>query len=284
MNSTESKKRCALYLRVSGGPGQTTDNQRPELLQLARARGLDIVAVYDEVGSAVKQRAAYDKMTLAAHRGEFDVLLVWSLDRFGRSMVGNLQAVLDLDHVGVQVVSVREPWLDTSSPVRSLLVAIFSWVAGARAPPPDREDQGRARPCPPRWEEDRQAPGHRRSGRGSGSPSAGAVAGGGSQEARDREEHPPPRPPQTYDGFDDDPESVPFERLRRDRSSGHLRASEGRVITVPQPNGFDTWLPPRADTFRQACRGSTQQGTPRHEPSPHPAGALAPCSSSGSCT
>jgi hypothetical protein len=36
--------------------------------------------------------------------------------------------VLDLDHVGVQVVSVREPWLDTSGPVRSLLVAIFSWV------------------------------------------------------------------------------------------------------------------------------------------------------------
>ena len=57
------------------------------------------------------------------------VLLVWSLDRFGRSMVGNLQAVLELDRIGVQVVSVREPWLDTGGPVRSLLIAIFSWVA-----------------------------------------------------------------------------------------------------------------------------------------------------------
>ena len=44
-------------------------------------------------------------------------------------MVGNLQAVLELDRIGVQVVSVREPWLDTGGPVRSLLIAIFSWVA-----------------------------------------------------------------------------------------------------------------------------------------------------------
>ncbi len=44
-------------------------------------------------------------------------------------MVGNLQDVLELDRLGVTVVSVRESWLDTGSPVRSLLVAIFSWVA-----------------------------------------------------------------------------------------------------------------------------------------------------------
>src|SRR5437899_10500821 len=37
--------------------------------------------------------------------------------------------VLELDRIGVQVVSVREPWLDTSGPVRSLLIAIFSWCA-----------------------------------------------------------------------------------------------------------------------------------------------------------
>jgi DNA invertase Pin-like site-specific DNA recombinase len=44
-------------------------------------------------------------------------------------MVGNLQAVIELDRIGVQVISVREQWLDTSGPVRSLLIAIFSWVA-----------------------------------------------------------------------------------------------------------------------------------------------------------
>jgi hypothetical protein len=44
-------------------------------------------------------------------------------------MVSNLQAVLDLDRCGVQVVSIREPWLDTGSAVRPLLIAIFGWVA-----------------------------------------------------------------------------------------------------------------------------------------------------------
>jgi len=59
----------------------------------------------------------------------FDVLLVWSLDRFGRSMAGNVNDALALDAVGVKIVSVREPWLDTGGPVRYLLLAIFSWVA-----------------------------------------------------------------------------------------------------------------------------------------------------------
>src|SRR5580692_1908213 len=71
----------------------------------------------------------YEQMLKDARRGKFDVLVIWALDRFGRSMVGNLQDVLELDRIGVQVVSVRETWLDTGSPVRTLLIAIFSWVA-----------------------------------------------------------------------------------------------------------------------------------------------------------
>jgi DNA invertase Pin-like site-specific DNA recombinase len=122
------KPRAALYLRVST-EGQATDNQRPELEQLARARGMRVVRVFEECASAVASRAQFGAMMAGAHAGQFDALLVWALDRFGRSMVGNMAAVLELDRLGVQVVSVREPWLDTSGPVRSLLVAIFSWVA-----------------------------------------------------------------------------------------------------------------------------------------------------------
>jgi hypothetical protein len=33
--------------------------------------------------------------------------------------------------VGVRVISVTEPWMDTSGPVRTLLIAIFSWVGGS---------------------------------------------------------------------------------------------------------------------------------------------------------
>jgi DNA invertase Pin-like site-specific DNA recombinase len=120
---------AALYLRVSTRE-QTTDNQRPELEQLAQARGYELVRVYEEqTSAAASSRPAFERMLRDAHRGAFHVILVWALDRFGRSMVGNLQAVLELDRRSVQVVSYREPWLDMGGPARGLLVAIFSWVA-----------------------------------------------------------------------------------------------------------------------------------------------------------
>jgi putative DNA-invertase from lambdoid prophage Rac len=115
---------AAVYLRVSSDR-QTVENQRPDVEQLARARGLEVAHVYEAAASAVKHRPRYEAMLKDAKRGKFGVLVVWALDRFGRSMVGNLQDVLELDRIGVQVVSVREPWLDTGGPVRTLLIAIF---------------------------------------------------------------------------------------------------------------------------------------------------------------
>ena len=122
--------RAAIYLRVSKSDGsQSTENQRPEVEQLARARGLDVVHVYEESASAAKHRPQHEAMLKDARRGKFAVIVIWAIDRLGRSLVGNLQDVLELDRVGVTVVSVRESWLDTGGPVRPLLVAIFSWVA-----------------------------------------------------------------------------------------------------------------------------------------------------------
>lgn len=120
--------KAAVYLRVSTDR-QTTANQRPEVEQLVAARGFEVVRVYEEEGSAAKKRPVFDRMIKAARRGEFSVLVIWAIDRFGRSMVGNLQDLLDLDRVGISVVSVKESWMDTAGPVRSLLIAIFSWAA-----------------------------------------------------------------------------------------------------------------------------------------------------------
>ena len=116
-------RRAAVYLRCSTDRGHT-DNQAPAVMQLARARGFEIAHVFDENVSAVKQRPEWTKLREAAHRGEFEAVVVFALDRLGRSMVGNLQEVLTLDRLGVAVVSVREPWLDMAGPVRELLIGI----------------------------------------------------------------------------------------------------------------------------------------------------------------
>lgn len=117
----------AVYLRVSTDR-QQTENQQPQVEQLARQRG-EIVARYEEAASSKKRRPEYERMLRDAKRGKFDVLVIWAIDRFGRSMVGNLQDITELDRIDVRVVSVCEPWMDTSGPTRPLLVAIFSWVA-----------------------------------------------------------------------------------------------------------------------------------------------------------
>lgn len=123
-----TQPRACIYTRTSTEE-QHTANQLTELEQLARKRGFEVVHTVEETMSAMKKRPGLDDAFQRAHRGEFDVFVVWALDRLGRSMTGNLAAVLELDRLGVQVISMREPWLDTGGPVRGLLVAICSWVA-----------------------------------------------------------------------------------------------------------------------------------------------------------
>ena len=85
--------------------------------------------MYEEVESAAKARPVLDRMLADVRAGRVHAVAVWALDRLHRSMAGAINTVLELDRLGVPVLSVREGWLDTSGPVRPLLVAIFGWVA-----------------------------------------------------------------------------------------------------------------------------------------------------------
>ncbi len=119
--------RAAVYLRVSSDR-QTIENQRDEVELLARARGYEAV-FYEETESAAKRRPVFDRMLTDVRVGKVQAVVIWAIDRLHRSMQGSINTVLELDRLGVRVLSVRESWLDTSGPVRPLLVAIFGWVA-----------------------------------------------------------------------------------------------------------------------------------------------------------
>ena len=127
---TTTMKRVAIYMRVSKSDGsQTVDNQRPECERAAALYG-SVVKVYEEqVSAGAVRRPAYDAMMADAKAGAFDVLVVWAIDRFGRSLLHNINDITALDALGVGLVSIREAWLNTVGPVRGLLIAIFSWVA-----------------------------------------------------------------------------------------------------------------------------------------------------------
>jgi len=139
-------KTCAVYLRISTDR-QTVENQAAEVRQLAVARGYEPV-VYEEVESAAKARPVLDRMLSDVRAGRVRAVAVWALDRLHRSMTGAINTVLELDRLGAPVLSVREGWLDTSGPVRPLLVAIFGWVAEQERTRREGTPLGRPRTSP----------------------------------------------------------------------------------------------------------------------------------------
>jgi DNA invertase Pin-like site-specific DNA recombinase len=126
--TSRRRPKTAVYFRVSTSL-QTAECQKPDVMALLTARGLTPDLIFEERASAVKFRPQFEKMMEAAENGEFTTLVIWALDRFGRSLAGNINDFMALDKMGVKVVSVREPWMDTTGPIRELLIAIFSWAA-----------------------------------------------------------------------------------------------------------------------------------------------------------
>ena len=80
-------------------------------------------------GSA--NRPEFQQMLKDARLRKFEVVYVWSLDRFSREGINNTLSYLKLlKSQGVSLKSMQEGWLDTSDDgMGELLIAIFSWVA-----------------------------------------------------------------------------------------------------------------------------------------------------------
>src|SRR5262249_58044672 len=80
--------KAAIYARVSTkNHGQDTDTQLLPLRQYAAARGLDIAQEYVDNGfsGSKDRRPQLDRLMKDAHQRRFDAVLVFKLDRFGRS-------------------------------------------------------------------------------------------------------------------------------------------------------------------------------------------------------
>ncbi len=122
------KRAAALYIRTSR-IDQHPENQLPELRKLAALRGLEVIDIFEEQISAVKERPAFERMQSLARMGAFNVVLVWAIDRLGRSMFDVVHTIRELDDHNCTIISVRENWLDTAGPLRQLLIAIFGWIA-----------------------------------------------------------------------------------------------------------------------------------------------------------
>lgn len=121
--------KAAIYLRVSTEK-QDAGNQEPALVALCNARGWGGAPVYSETASGAKERPTLDKLCERARRGEYAVIVVWSLDRLGRDLWEIIGRVRTLTAAGVRIVSLQDAWIEgADGPVRDLLLMVLAWVA-----------------------------------------------------------------------------------------------------------------------------------------------------------
>jgi putative DNA-invertase from lambdoid prophage Rac len=107
--------RVGLYARVSTHDQQTLPLQQSAMREYALRRGWSIVFQIDDIASGASDRPVRDEILLAAKRREIDLVLVWRLDRWGRSLVDLVNTMKELHSLGVGFVSLTEA-LDFTTP------------------------------------------------------------------------------------------------------------------------------------------------------------------------
>lgn len=120
----EKTKRVAVYLRVST-QDQSTDMQRDELLQFVENRGWILFQVYaDKATGTNGNRADLKQLMQDARLRRFDVVCVWKLDRFFRSLKDLLVTISEFQDLGVEFVALRDQ-IDLTTPVGRLTLQVL---------------------------------------------------------------------------------------------------------------------------------------------------------------
>jgi len=120
--------RAGLYARVSTQDQQTIPMQTRAMREYATRRGWRIALQVKEIGSGASQRERREQLLEAARRREIDVVLVWRLDRWGRSVTDLLATLQELEHLGVGFVSLTEA-LDLTTPAGRAMAGLLAVFA-----------------------------------------------------------------------------------------------------------------------------------------------------------
>ena len=93
------------YARVSTHEQQTLGLQHDAMAAYAQQRSWSIVTTVTEVGSGVSERRQREQLMRAARRREIDAIVVWRLDRWGRSLVDLISTLQELQDLDVGFIS-----------------------------------------------------------------------------------------------------------------------------------------------------------------------------------
>jgi len=104
--------------------------QTRELRQFAEARGWQIVGEYVDQGfsGAKDSRPELNRLMADARRRTYDIILVWKLDRFGRSLRHPVAALGEFEALGIAFVSLRDSF-DLTTPAGRLMFNVVASFA-----------------------------------------------------------------------------------------------------------------------------------------------------------
>jgi DNA invertase Pin-like site-specific DNA recombinase len=94
----------------------------------AERRGWTVAIIVEDVGSGVRDRPKREDLMRAARRRELDLILVWRLDRWGRSLVDLVTTLQELTALQVGFVSLSEA-LDLTTPSGRALAGMLAVFA-----------------------------------------------------------------------------------------------------------------------------------------------------------
>ena len=144
--------RAALYARVSTLDQQTLPMQMRAMRDYAANRGWTVAMQVKEVGSGAKEREQRQQLIDAARRREIDVVLVWRLDRWGRSLLDLVTTLQELIDLNIGFVSISEALDLTTSTGRAMagMLSVFAAFEHdiLRTRHPSRPRPRRPGPCP----------------------------------------------------------------------------------------------------------------------------------------
>jgi putative DNA-invertase from lambdoid prophage Rac len=121
-------KRAVIYARVSTHDQKTLPMQIEKCSKFASSRGWSVTMNVNEVGSGAIKRPERERLLSLCRRREIDIVIVWKLDRWGRSVSDIVSTLQELQELGIQFVSVTEALDFTTAMGRAMgnLLAVFS--------------------------------------------------------------------------------------------------------------------------------------------------------------
>ncbi|MCK5260794.1 MAG: recombinase family protein [Thermoplasmatales archaeon] len=120
--------KVAIYVRVSK-EDQHPENQIYELEEFAKDKEFEVFHTYiDKISGAKDTRPALNELMMDARKKKFTAVIVWKLDRLGRSLQHLIQIIQEWNNLGIDFICKTQP-IDTTTNEGKLIFHIFGAIA-----------------------------------------------------------------------------------------------------------------------------------------------------------